>query len=72
MSAPGIEVLSPREREVLKLMGAAMTNDEISAVLGISEKTTSTHRVRMLNKLKLDHLLRMYRLAWELVAKGQL
>ncbi len=43
--------LSRREFEVLYQMTSGKTNKEISAILGISVKTVSTHRMRILRKL---------------------
>lgn len=44
-------VLSPREREVLDLMGKGLSNREIGARLFISEKTVKTHVSHILAKL---------------------
>jgi DNA-binding CsgD family transcriptional regulator len=43
--------LSPREREVLGLVGQGRTNREIGEALFISEKTVSVHVSHILNKL---------------------
>ncbi|MBD3885818.1 response regulator transcription factor [Phormidium tenue FACHB-886] len=43
--------LSDRELEVLQLIGQGMSNQEISAVLIISESTVKTHINRILSKL---------------------
>jgi two-component system response regulator NreC len=45
--------LSNRERQVLRLIGLGNTVKEIAAVLGVSEKTVSTYRSRILMKLEL-------------------
>jgi NarL family two-component system response regulator LiaR len=50
---PGIEELTGREREVLGLLGQGMTNHEIAATLGISQKTVKTHISHVLKKLHL-------------------
>jgi DNA-binding NarL/FixJ family response regulator len=44
-------VLSPREREVLTLIGEGQGNDRIAALLGLSEKTVAHHRERLMEKL---------------------
>jgi DNA-binding NarL/FixJ family response regulator len=44
-------VLSPREREVLELMGQGLSNREIGVRLYISEKTVKTHVSHILAKL---------------------
>lgn len=43
--------LSPREREVLRLLALGHTNQEIGLVLEISVRTVETHRTRMMRKL---------------------
>ena len=47
------DVLSDREYQVLRMIGAGQTVSEISAELGLSVKTISTYRVRILDKLQL-------------------
>src|SRR2546430_10338226 len=39
--------LTRRQREVLRLVAAGKTNDEIEAALGISPRTVDTHRTRL-------------------------
>lgn len=43
--------LSPREREVLKLIAMGRTNQEIAALLHVSPSTVQTHRARVMEKL---------------------
>jgi len=47
------EALSDREYQVLRMIGAGRTVSEISGELGLSVKTISTYRSRILDKLKL-------------------
>ncbi|MCI2419035.1 LuxR C-terminal-related transcriptional regulator [Saccharopolyspora sp. K220] len=50
--APGIdEVLSPREREIARMVGLGYTNRSIAAVLDISLYTVSAHMRRIFTKL---------------------
>src|SRR5215472_12091687 len=51
VASPGI---TPREREVLKLIAAGKTSKEIAAELGIAFRTTVCHRYRLYQKLKVD------------------
>ncbi len=48
---PVSHVLSPREREVLTLIGEGQSNDRIAAALGLSERTIAHHRERLMEKL---------------------
>jgi two-component system, NarL family, response regulator NreC len=44
-------ILSPRERETLRLLAAGYTNQEIAARLFVSVKTVETYRARVMVKL---------------------
>jgi len=44
--------LTPREREVLRLVAEGKTTKEIAAILGISVKTAEAHRIRVMKKLE--------------------
>jgi DNA-binding NarL/FixJ family response regulator len=48
-----LETLTPREREVLHLIGQGATNREIANQLYIAEGTVKTHVTHMLNRLHL-------------------
>jgi two-component system invasion response regulator UvrY len=50
---PPHTVLSDREYQVLRMIGAGRTVSEIGAELGLSVKTVSTYRARILVKLEL-------------------
>jgi len=47
----GLGELTPREREILGLVGSAMSNDEIADRLVISKATAKTHVSRIMGKL---------------------
>jgi DNA-binding NarL/FixJ family response regulator len=48
--------LTPREREVLKLLAEGKSSKEAAAVLGISPRTVDAHRATIMHKLNLHSL----------------
>ncbi|MCB5182752.1 response regulator [Streptomyces antimicrobicus] len=53
-SHPGLEVLTPREVEVLGLVGAGLSNSDIAERLVLSAATIKTHVHRCMSKLGLS------------------
>jgi DNA-binding CsgD family transcriptional regulator len=53
----GIEALTDREREVLKMVTLGMSNKQIGAKLFISEKTVKTHANHIFHKLGVTNRL---------------
>ena len=51
-----LDVLTPREGEVLRLLAEGRTSKEIAAHLNISPKTVETHRTNLMGKLNLRSL----------------
>jgi len=53
--------LSPREREVLGLIVAGLTNKEIGRALVLSPRTVETHRANLFGKLEAESLAQLIR-----------
>ncbi|MEV4231377.1 response regulator transcription factor [Streptomyces bobili] len=68
-----LAVLTPREREVLTLMGRGMSNTELAGELTLSEATVKTHVARIFAKLTLRDRAQAVVLAYEtgLVSAGE-
>jgi DNA-binding NarL/FixJ family response regulator len=64
-SSASLEVLTPREREVVRLVGMGMSNDEIAAHMVISPTTAKTHVSRSMTKLKVRDRAQLVVLAYE-------
>ena len=67
--ATGEETVSPREAEVLGLIGEHLTNAEIAARLYISERTVESHVSSLLRKLGLSHRRELARHGAPVVAR---
>ena len=61
----GLDELTPREREILTLVGAAMSNDEIADRLTISKATAKTHVSRIMGKLEARDRAQLVVVAYE-------
>jgi len=55
--------LTPRQKEVVRLLAEGKTNKEVAAALGISVKTAETHRTLIMRKLQLHSFSDLVRYA---------
>jgi DNA-binding CsgD family transcriptional regulator len=55
--------LSPREYQVLELVIGGKTSKEISALVGLKPSTIFTYRSRIMDKLEIDNIPGLVRLA---------
>ncbi|MFE4258708.1 response regulator [Streptomyces sp. NPDC056883] len=62
---PDLDVLTPREREVLTLMGHGLSNTELAQEFTLSEATVKTHVARIFAKLSLRDRAQAVVLAYE-------
>jgi DNA-binding NarL/FixJ family response regulator len=60
---PRADPLTPREREIVKLVAESATSREIARLLTISEKTVERHRANILEKLGLRDRVELTRYA---------
>ena len=58
-----LEILTPREMEVLKLVAEGHTNQEIADRLVLSIKTVQAHRANVMEKLELHNITHLVRFA---------
>ena len=58
-----LDLLSPREREVLQMLAEGKTNKEIASLLKLSVYTVEAHRGRIMEKLNLHSIGELVRFA---------
>jgi two-component system response regulator NreC len=61
--AKGLDILSPRELQVLELVAQGLSNPQIGERLGISPKTVARHRERIMSKLNLHSCTELVKFA---------
>lgn len=67
---PGVEQLTPRERDVLVALAQGLSNHEIARTLYVSPATTKTHVSRVLAKLEVTSRLQAALIAQDLGLTG--
>jgi len=55
--------LTPRERDVFKLIATGLLNKQVGSALGASEKTIKVHRARVMEKMEARSLAELVRMA---------
>ncbi|WOD13908.1 response regulator transcription factor [Paraburkholderia kirstenboschensis] len=60
------ESLTPREQELLPLLGGGLLNKQAAAVLGITEYTVQVHRGKIMRKMQADSFATLVRQASKL------
>ncbi len=58
-----VEVLTPTERNILKLVTEGKSNFEVAAAIGLSPRTVETYRGRLMRKLGIENLPTLVRYA---------
>ena len=58
-----LEKLTPRQREILKLIAEGRTNKEIALMLDLSIKTVETHRTQLMERLDIHDVAGLVRFA---------
>ncbi|MHC4867779.1 MAG: response regulator transcription factor, partial [Planctomycetota bacterium] len=62
-TSDGFDRLSPREREVLRLIVESYTNKAIAETMNLSIKTVEKHRANLMTKLNVQDLMGLIRIA---------
>ena len=57
-----LDLLTPREFEVMQLVATGMLNKQVAGELGMAEKTVKVHRGRAMQKLRINSVAELVRL----------
>ena len=63
---PELDVLTPRQRDILRLVSIGHTNREIASVLQISVRTVEVHRFNLMRRLNVRNVAQLLRRALQL------
>jgi DNA-binding NarL/FixJ family response regulator len=55
--------LTPRQKEIVQLLGDGKTTKEVAAILGVSVKTAETHRANIMRRLNCHSVTELVRYA---------
>jgi len=61
-----LDVLTPRQRDILRLVSVGHTNREIATVLQISVRTVEVHRFNLMRRLSVRNVAQLLRRALQL------
>ena len=64
-AAPGAGTLTPRQRDVVRLLAEGRTMKEVAATLGVSPRTVETHKYQSMEALRLKTTAELIRYALE-------
>jgi DNA-binding NarL/FixJ family response regulator len=62
-TTPAADPLTPRERQVLQMVGEGKSTKDVARLLGISTKTAESHRARLMRKLDIHETASLVRYA---------
>lgn len=62
-NASPVDVLTPRQREILQLVAEGKTTKQIAVTLGVSIKTIESHRTQLMDRLDIHELAGLVRFA---------
>jgi DNA-binding NarL/FixJ family response regulator len=63
---PTIEQLTPRQRDILRLVALGHTNREIATLLEISVRTVEVHRFNLMRRLEVRNVAQLLRRALQM------
>jgi two-component system, LuxR family, response regulator FixJ len=65
-----LELLTPREREVLDMVASGKPNKIMASDLGVSQRTVEIHRARVMDKMGATSLAQLVRMVMDLGEKA--
>lgn len=58
-----VKTLTPRHREIMRLISLGCTTPEIARILGLQPSTVDNHRARLMSRLGVDNMATLTRVA---------